>query len=103
MNDLNAEKNNKKIVHSLQIEGKKGHILQFPCDAGQADETSIVKEAAAVLSHLLSVSLVAPVIVHSAAFITNELPQKEVLIGATEGSTSICMSACAHPGKVKPN
>lgn len=44
----------------------------------------------------LVISLVAPVIVYSAAFTTNELPQEEVLITAIEGLTCICMLACGQ-------
>lgn len=42
------------------------------------------------MSHLFSVGLVAAAIVDSAAFIINELPQKEELISAIEDSTSAC-------------
>lgn len=46
------------------------------------------------MSHLFSVGLVAAAIVDSAAFIINELPQKEELISAIEGSMSV--HACQH-------
>lgn len=82
---------NKKFI--LYKRMKIRDNLLSPCDADQA-YASIVKEAPAVLSHLFSVGLVAAAIVDSAAFIINELPQKEELISAIEGFTSV--HACQH-------